>query len=163
MKTFIVSAVLAASVAAAGASYRPKYQITVTADKRIDYSRFKTYTWMDTHPARVAAIDAQIVAAVERELGALGMTRVASGPGDVVATYASFTRTDVNVKAKPLNGTARPEYSVGVLVVSLLDPESLQPLLKIRADKPVDAAGLDATISATVGEMFKRYPIRRRH
>ena len=110
-----------------------------------------------------AAIDAQIVAAVERELGALGMTRVASGPGDVVATYASFTRTDVNVKAKPLNGTARPEYSVGVLVVSLLDPESLQPLLKIRADKPVDAAGLDATISATVGEMFKRYPIRRRH
>jgi len=161
MKTLIVIALLAATVAAP-AGYTPKYRVTVWAEKRTDFSKFRTYSVMRSHPSSVPEIDKQIVAAIERELHAVGLTRAASGQGDAVATYASMTRTDVNVKAKPLAKDYRPEYAVGTLVVSLLDPGDLRPLLKLRADKPLDAAGLDVTIGTMVAEMFAQYPTRRR-
>jgi hypothetical protein len=117
---------------------------------------------MGGHPASIAAIDDEIVAAIEYELSALGLQQVPSGTEDVVVTYASMTRTDVNTKAKPIAKDYRPEYAVGTLIVSLLDPDSLRPLLQLRTDKPVDPAGLSATIGATIKEMFSYFPTRRR-
>jgi hypothetical protein len=151
---------LAVALATSAASYKPKYRITVSADKHTDFTRFKTYTWMDTHPANLPEINGQIVTAIDRELRALGITKATAGPGDVVATYASFTRTDVNVKAKEIAKDFRPEYAVGTLVVSLLEPASLRTLLKLRADKPVGPNGVEATIDTTVAAMFKRFPSR---
>ncbi len=117
---------------------------------------------MGGHPASIAAIDEEIVAAIDRELGALGMRQVPSEAGDVVVTYASVTRTDVNTKAKPVSKDYRPEYAVGTLIMSLLDPVSLRPLLQLRTDKPVDgAAWLGATIGGTIAEMFRYFPTRR--
>jgi hypothetical protein len=101
------------------------------------------------------------VAAIDRELSALGMRQVPSEAGDVVVTYASVTRTDVNTKAKPISKDYRPEYAVGTLIVSLLDPVSLRPLLQLRTDKPVDGAGRGATIGGTIEEMFRYFPTRR--
>jgi hypothetical protein len=118
---------------------------------------------MGGHPASIAEIDEEIVTAIDRELRALGLRQVPPGAGDVVVTYASVTRTDVNTKATPVSKDYRPEYAVGTLVVSLLDPASLRPLLQLRTDKPVDgAAGLSATISGTIGEMFRYFPVRRK-
>jgi hypothetical protein len=162
MKTLIVSALLAVSMVAATAGYTPKYRVTMSADKRTDFSRFKTYSWMDSHPAPVAATNARIVAAIERALRGRGLTKAARGAGDVVATYAALTRTDVQVKAKELSKDYRPEYAVGTLVVSLLDPAGLRTVLKLRADQPLAAGGLETQIDATVDAMFKRYPAPQR-
>ena len=82
----------------------------------------------------------------------------------MLATYASLTRTDVNVKAKPVDGVkngARPEYTVGTIVVSLLEPGTLRPILKIRADRIVDTAWIDVSIGSTIEEMFRKFPGRR--
>jgi hypothetical protein len=158
----LMSVLVSIAVSAASAGYTPKYRVKVQADKHVDFSKVRTYSWMGGHPASIAALDAAIVAAIERELSALGMRQVPSGDGDVVVTYASVTRTDVNTKAKPISKDYRPEYAVGTLVVSLLDPESLRPLLQLRVDRPVDRAELDATIGGTIQELFTYFPTRRK-
>ena len=168
MKTVAVTAVLSLmsvlvsiAVVAATTTYSPKYRVKITADKRTDFSKIRTYTWKESQPTAVKGLDEQIVAAVERELATVGVTKSASGSGDVIATYASLTRTDVNVRAKPLSKDYRPEYPVATLVVYLLDPATLRPLLEMRADRRVEPAGLRATINNAVEEMFRQYPTRR--
>jgi hypothetical protein len=162
MKRLIVSCfVIAAATAVAAQS--PKYGITVTAEKDVDFSKFKTYSWMAGQPSAIKAVDAQIVAAVDRELAALGMTKATTGTGDVVASYFSLTRTDVDLKAKPDAKGARPGYSVGSLMVALLEPASRRRLLQLRVDQPIETQPeeLAATIDRAVAEMFAKYPTRQ--
>src|SRR5436189_4830016 len=115
MKRFTMAIGLSALIAAAPAGQMPKYGVTVTADKHVDFAKFKTYSWTSGQPSADKQIDARVVAAVDRELGLLGMTKATSGPGDVLATYYSLSRTDVNVKAKPDSEGRLPQYSVGTL------------------------------------------------
>ena len=165
MKRFTATIALCAGLAAAPAAQipMPKYGVTVTADKHVDFAKFKTYSWTSGQPSANTRIDARVVAAVDRELGLLGMTKATSGPGDVLATYYSLSRTDVNVKAKPDSEGRLPQYSVGTLVVALLDPESRQRLLRLRIDEPIDVEPdkLDATIDGAVAALFAKYPTRR--
>lgn len=141
----------------------PKYGVTVSVAKTANLAKAKTYSWTPTRPAFDKTVDAQIVAAVDRELSALGFTKVASGKSDVLATYASQRRTDVelNSKAATANNGAR-EFAVGTLVVDLRDPATNEPLFRVRIDKPIDAdrEKLEAAINAAVTEMFEKYPTR---
>jgi Domain of unknown function (DUF4136) len=166
MKRFSVTIALCAGLASAPAGQMPmpKYGVKVTADKHVDYAKFKTYSWTPGQPSADKRIDARVVAAVDRELGALGMTKATSGPVDVLVTYYSLSRTDVNVKAKPDAEGRFPQYWVGSLVVALLDPDSQQQLLRLRIDEPIDIepAKLDATIDAAAAALFAKYPTRRR-
>lgn len=163
MKMTIAVCVLAGALAAPVAAQMPKYGVSVTADKNTDYSKFKTYTWTRSQPSEIKTVDAQITAAVDRELAALGMTKAASGTGDVLVTYGALTRTDVDVKAKPDAKGALPMYKVGTLVVWLQDPKTRTRLLQLRTDKPVDTtddAKVEAAINAAVKELFEQYPTR---
>jgi hypothetical protein len=162
MKTTLAVCVLVGALAASVSGQMPKYGVTVTADKAIDYSKFKTYTWTRSQPSEIKSVDAQITAAVDRELAALGMTKAASGTGDVLVTYGSLTRTDVDVKAKPDAKGSLPMSKVGTLVVWLQDTKTRARLLQLRTDKPIDAddSKLEATINAAVKELFEQYPTR---
>jgi hypothetical protein len=162
MNRLLVGAILVAAFAATAAAQTPKYGVTVTPEKGVDYSRFKTYSWTKGQPANTEAIDAQIVAAVDRELAGLGMTKADSNP-DVLVTYYSVSRTDVNTKAKADATTGlRPDRWVGTLVVALLDPPTRKRLLRMRVDKPIDIepSQLQATIDTAVSELFAKYPTR---
>jgi hypothetical protein len=162
MKRLIVAALLGAAATASTAAQMPKYGVTVTAEKNVDFAKVKTYTWTKGQPSAAKSIDARIVAAVDHELGALGMTKSASGPGDVMVAYYSLTRTDVDVNAKPDAEGKRPQYSVGTLVVALLDPGTRHRLLRLRTDKPIETAPgkLEPAIDAAVTELFTKYPTR---
>jgi hypothetical protein len=164
MKRLILVCLLGAASTAIPAAQMPKYGVTVNADKNVDFSKFKTYTWTKGQPSAVKAIDAQIVAAVDRELGGLGMTKSTSGPGDVMVAYYSLTRTDVNVHADADAEGKRPEYSVGTLVVALLDPATRHRMLRLRNDKPIetDPPKLQAAIDSAVSELFAKYPTRQK-
>jgi Domain of unknown function (DUF4136) len=164
MKIFIVSAVLCVIVPASFAGQMTKYGVTVTAEKNVDFARFKTYSWTQGQPSADKTIDAQITAAVERELSALGMTKAPSGPGDVLVTYSSVSRTDVDVTAKRKPNELPPQYSVGTLVVALLDPGNRRRLLRLRVDKPIETGPeqLKAAIDGAIAELFARYPTRSR-
>jgi len=164
MKRFTLIVALSAGLAATAAGQMPKYGVSVTADKHVDFSKFKSYSWISGQPSADKRVDARVVAAVDRQLGLLGMTKAASAPGDVLATYYSVSRTDVNVKAKPDAEGRLPQYWVGTLIVALLDPESRQRLLKMRIDEPmdIDPDRLDAEIDGAVAALFARYPTRHR-
>jgi hypothetical protein len=161
MKRLVVGSALIAALVVSAAAQTPNYGVTVTPEKGVDYSKFKTYSWTKGQPANTQAIDAQIVAAVDRELAGLGMTKAASNP-DVLVTYYSVSRTDVNVKAKPDATGKRPEHWVGTLVVGLLDPPTRKRLLRMRVDKPIDVgpSELLAAINSAVAELFAKYPTR---
>ncbi len=163
MKRAIVSCLLVAAAMVVAAGQVPKYGITVTAEKGVDFGKFKTYSWTKGQPSPIKTIDAQITAAVDRELGALGMTKAASGPGDVLVTYYSLSRTDVDLKAKADDQGLRPQYPVGSLMVALLKPGSSKRLLRMRVDKPIDTEPdkLEAAINSAVTEMFEKYPTRQ--
>ena len=140
-----------------------KYGVTASAEKNVDFTKFKTYSWSEGRPSADKTINAQIMAAVDKELAALGLTKVTATP-DVRVSYFSMTRTDVDVKAKPDASGLRPQYQVGTLVVALLNPTTLQPLLRLRADKPIEG-GADAVgtaINEVAVEMFEIYPTRKK-
>ena len=161
MKLSIAALVLFA-VAVAGTSGQIKYGVTVKAEKGVDFSKFKTYSWSNGQPSPNKTVDAQIVAAVDRELKGVGLTKPASGPADVVVMYYSLRRTDDDVKAKPDASGARPQFAVGTLAVALFDPSKKKQLLHMRLDKPIDTdlAQSEAIIDKAVAEMFAKYPTR---
>ena len=154
----------AAFAAAATAGQMPKYGVTENAEKNVDFAAFKTYTWTKGQPSADKTVDAQIVAAVDRELAALGMTKAASGKGDVLATYYTLSRTDVNLKAKPDAAGTLPQYTVGTLVVALLNPPDRKRLLRLRIDTPIEAPRdqLEGVINSAVTSLFEKYPTRQK-
>jgi Domain of unknown function (DUF4136) len=157
--------VVCALIAGVLEAQTPKYGVVVEVeDKKVDFASFKTYTWQRGQAAFDKTIDAQIVAAVDAELAKLGMTKAASGPGDVLVTYASTNRTDVDLKGKPDAAGVRPKNAVGTLVVVLMNPTTRNRLLRMRVDQPIDAAPdkLEATIKSVVAQMFERYPTRQK-
>ena len=78
MKQLTVAIGLCGLLAAGAAAQMPKYGVTVTAEKNIDFAKFKTYAWMVGQPSSDKAIDARVIAAVDRELAALGFTKAAA-------------------------------------------------------------------------------------
>lgn len=166
MTRFIAACLVCVCAAAIGSAQTPmpKYGVTVTSEKNVDFTKFRTYSWTKGQPSAVKEIDTAIVGAVDHELSALGMTKSASGPGDVLVAYYSLTRTDVNLKAKPDSQGIYPEYSVGTLVVALLDTDSRKRLLRMRVDKPIEIerAKLDDAIKTAAADMFAKYPTRQK-
>jgi hypothetical protein len=163
MKMLAAVTALCVATAVVSASYTQKYRSRVSLiDRTTDFSKLKTYAWLESHLVADAELDAQIVAAVDHEFGALGMAKVAPASADVVVTYAAYSRTDVRFKAPEVTKDVRPSYAVGTLVVSVLAPQYMKPLLELRADTPVERASRATKVVETVSEMFQLYP-RRRH
>ena len=138
------------------------YGVKVMVAKAADLAKAKTYSWTVSQPSPNKTVDAQIVAAVDRQLSVLGFTKLASGTSDLLATYASTRRTDVNLKGKANESGARPAYEVGTLVVDLRDPATRQPLFRVRIDTPItiEADKAEMQIDAAVTAMFEKYPAR---
>jgi hypothetical protein len=163
MKSFL--AVIGLSLLVLGAAgQKTKYGVTVVAKDNVDFSKFATYAWTEGRPSSDKVIHAQVITSVDRELTKVGLSKVESGAPDVLVTYASLTRTDVDLKAKPDAQGKRPEYSVGTLVVRMLDPASRVALLELRVDQPVeiDREKLTASIDGAVAALFEKYPTRRK-
>ena len=163
VKPLIVAVVLVGTFATALAGQVVKYGVTVTAEKDVDFSRFKTYTWVEGQPSPLKTVHDQVVAAVERELKALGMTKATSGAGDVLVSYHAFSRIDVDVKAKPDEEGRLPQTPVGTLAVALISPgDDHRRLLVLRAVNPIntDKAKLEVAINQMVAELFAQYPTR---
>ena len=108
------------------------------------------------------ATHAQIVAAIDRELGKVGLQKLDSGPSDVLVAYDALQRTDADLKAKPTEDGVLPMYRVGTLVVRILEPGSLEPLFRARIDKPISTPRdqLGPVIDAAVAARLRRYPTK---
>ena len=143
----------------AGVAGQP-YGVTVTASQPAELSKARTYQWSEKLPALNKTANDLIVAAVDRELTKRGLTKVISGRSDTIVSYASVTRTDVDLKSKPAQDGSLREFRVGSIVLDLRDGAARQSLFRVRMDKPIetDAATLETTINSAIAEMFGKYP-----
>ena len=142
-----------------------KYTVTATVDKSADFAKFKTYSWENGWQAPDKSVHAEITAAVDRELAARGLEKRAAAPSDVVVTYASMRRIDVDVNAKPTTEKGgRPQFEVGTLVLLVLEPGTRKEFFRARVDRPIeaDATAMNAAIDGAIAELFAKYPTRPR-
>src|SRR6185295_14243910 len=65
---FILTCVLLVAGHLAVIGQQPKYGVTVRVSKTEVLAKAKTYSWTTSQPSHIKTIDAQIVAAVDREL-----------------------------------------------------------------------------------------------
>jgi hypothetical protein len=143
-----------------------KYGVTVDVVNAAALSKVRTYSFVPGQPAYDKVVDQQIISALDREMTARAMTKVAEAERpDVLVTYLSLRRTDVDLKSKPIGqeGTRR-QYPVGTLVVAVLDPVDRQKkLFNVRVDKPLDLdpATFEATINDAVAAIFAKYPQKK--
>ena len=161
MTLWLLSLAMLGAVMAAPA---PKYRITVKVDKHTDFRALHTYTWTNGWAAFDRGLDRHIVAAIDAQLASLGLVKQEAEPCDVVVTYGTLRRTDVDVRAKvPHHSGTYPEYPVATLVVLVMQPGSRQELFRARVDVPVetDTAHLEPQIDAIVAQMFADYPTRK--
>ena len=163
MRTAIVAASLLLSSLMPAAAQQPKYGVTVVESKAASLVNAKTYVWTVSQPANDKDVDRAIIAAVDREMAARGYKKLPSGTADVIVTYQSLTRTDVDLKAKPASDGALPRINVGTLVVDLRDPNystNRSSFFRVRMDTPIDSdrSKLDATVGDIVKAMFEKYP-----
>jgi hypothetical protein len=161
---FAAALTLALTCAAPMVAQTPKYHVTVTTDDKADFAKFKTYTWENGWQAYDKTVHANIRASIDRQLAAVGLEKRESGPADLLVTYASLRRVDVDLKAKPAKDGTRAQYDVGTLVVLLLDPANRNELFRGRVDKPIvlDPAQVQPVVDSAVTEMFAKYPTRLR-
>jgi hypothetical protein len=139
-----------------------KFGVTVTAEKGVDFSKLKTYSWTRGQRSPIKSIDERVVAAVDRELSALGMTKATTGDGDVIVGYGSLTRTGVDLAPKADTKENLSQYAIGTLVVVFTDPASQKRVLRLRTDQPIETSSdkIGPEIDSAVAELFAKYPTR---
>lgn len=164
MTRVVMLCVLAGLAVAPVVAQTPKYGVTVKTDEKTDFSKFKTYTWEHGWQAYDKTVNAEILAAIDRELAGVGLTKKASGPSDVIVTYASLRRIDVDTNSRQEVDGMRRQYDVGSLVVLLLEPGSRKELFRGRVDQPIEMDSpekVKAAIDSATAEMFAKYPRRK--
>ena len=134
------------------------------SDRDTDFSRFKTYAWEHGWQAYDKTVHTNIVAAVDHELGALGLVKQPEGSGDRSSPMRRCAAsTSTSTRSRP-TATTVGGYNVGTLVVLLLEPGTRKELFRGRVDKPIetDAERVKPIVDAAVAEMFAKYPTRSR-
>jgi hypothetical protein len=170
MKTFVLSVcVLTLAIPTLAFAQKPKETFKtsiVQQDKGADVSKFKTYAWTPGHPALLPEVDKEIVAAIDAQLAARGLTKAAKG--DVLVSYHSVEREDVDLKTfdekAPAAGAQRQEAQtvrVGTLVVDLKDGATNKLVWRAKAEgvtSNLPAANRTAFLNEAAAKLFELYP-----
>ncbi|HSY64678.1 MAG TPA: DUF4136 domain-containing protein [Terriglobales bacterium] len=72
-------------------------KITVDYDKKVNFSRFTTYTWATGTPVSNPPLDLYIVGAIDLNLQRKGLSRVGTEDADLVVTYHAASSTELNI------------------------------------------------------------------
>ena len=146
-------------------------EISIDADRTVEFAAFKTYAWKGGTPAADASVNSAIVAAVDEQLAAKGLKKAEEAP-DLYVHYHVKQRADVKItdwdegKFKLANRNITESWAkVGTLVVDLVDVKTgtvvwraaASGTLKDEAPTPEFLAGL----KRTVGLMFTQYPPKK--
>jgi hypothetical protein len=169
MKTFMSTlCVLALAIPVVAVAQKPKEPVTVSLiqhDAATDFTKFKTYSWTRGHAAIDPTVDAQIVAAIDTQLAAKGLTRAEKS--DVVVCYHSVERVDVDLATfdeNPAPGAARrvaQTVRVGTLVVDLKSATTNALVWRAKAEgvtSNLPAANRPAFLNGAVAKLFALYP-----
>lgn len=163
--------------------------VSVDFDRKVDFSKFKTYSWTSGIPAKNFIIDRQIKADIEEQLAAKGLRRVEEG-GELTVLYLVAVEADLQVSTSNWVTTGdwmRPittgmsvksqmwDVEVGTLVVCFSDASknllwrgTAKTRLSERSNKQdaleamvEDAKKAEKKIKRAVVKMLKQYPLAK--
>jgi Domain of unknown function (DUF4136) len=187
MKAMKFGAALFCSLLMMSAAVVRAQDVTVDFDKRIDFSKFKTYTWASGVPAKNPLIDQQVRNSMEEQLAAKGLRRVELG-GDLSVLYIAAVEKDIEVSTGRWKetgdwmrqtvsgmrvGSQMWDVEVGTLVVCLSDSSgknllwrgAARTMLDKRSNKQnaieavrEDARRVEKKVRKSLEKMFKQYP-----
>lgn len=164
----VLAAVLVFALPAIGLAQKTPGKVVIEYNKKTDLTKYKTYSWGPGHSALLPAADKAIIAAVEKQLAANGMTKAATGAGDLVVRYHSVERADVDLSTfdpkPPAPGEQRTmaqTVSVGTLMVDLVDPVSQKLLWRGRIEGAIshDLPTLEQQLDKAVPRLFEKFPV----
>jgi hypothetical protein len=141
-------------------------KINSTYDKAAAFTTFKTYGWIAGQPAIDPAVNKTIVAAIDAEMAALGLTKVEGRAGDVTLRYLAVRSTSVDLDKlealeKQGGDTAGADVTVGRLVIVMEDKASRRIWAADGVERLNPAvAERDQAIKGIVTRMFETYPTR---
>lgn len=163
----------------AGAVSVAAQKVRVGADPNVDLSRYKTYTWAQGLAGPNALVNAQIVAAVDRELAAKGLQKTDTDPELTLAAWV-WTESGAHMTnpswAPALNSlstgvAAAPQawtVTQGTLVIDISDTKTKNGVWRATAtdtlshsptgNKAEDAKHAEKPIKKAVAKMFKKFP-----
>ncbi len=72
-------------------------KISVDYDKKVNFSRFKTYAWATGTPVPNPPLDLYIMGAIDLNLKHKGLSKVVTEDADLVITYHAASSTELNI------------------------------------------------------------------
>lgn len=143
-------------------------KVTVQHDRETDFSVYTNYCWGKGTPARRPGVQDLIVAAVDRELAARGLSRVDGGAELVVLTHALVDEHTLAELADPtyfkfwsgVNVVDPTTLKTGSLVVDLQDAGSERIIWRGLATATIDNSfkKIGRKIDKEVARMFRQFP-----
>ena len=179
MKPLIV---LAAAVLFLSTSAVFGQKVEVDVDKSVNFSTFKTFGWAPGLVARNPLISQMIIAAVESEFTARGLTKSDGNPDIKIAVLAAAGMdiqavgpTWNNANYRTWGGYANPaalmNITTGTLLVDLVDTRKDIGVFRgvakdtltraVSADMKADAKSVEKVVKNAVSKMFKKYPVKK--
>lgn len=176
MRSLIVAIVATLCLPALAAAQKTSFDF----DKTTDFTKFKTYALKDGTKVGDPLIDNRIVAAIEAELAAKGLTKSDASP-DVVAVYhvAFDKQKDITAYSSGYGGYGYRwgggwgttdvrvnEILVGTLIIDLADATKKEVVWRGMGVKEVDtqakAEKRDKNISSAVKKIMQNYPPKKK-
>jgi hypothetical protein len=161
VRSCVLAIILASAVVHAQNVNTLHTEVKTTVDKKIDFKAFKTYSWEKGQESADPVSHKSVVAAVDAEMGALGLTKQDAN-GDVLVRYHAVGRTDVDLKNNKRDGTG-PTSEVGKVQVELLGGKSFKQVWQATTEERLsrDPAARDTDIRRAITRLFTAYPGRK--
>jgi hypothetical protein len=153
-------------------------KVEVNVDKSFNFASLKTYAWDTGHVARNPFVGQMIIAAVESELAARGLTK--SDTPDLKVSVMAATGADLqavgptwnNVNYATWGGYRNPAALMtvtnGTLLIDLIDTKNGASVFRgvaketlthsPSADAVKDAKTVEKLVKKAVTKMFNKYP-----
>ena len=161
-------------------------KVTYDFDKSADFGAFKTYAMKDGTPVGQQLIDDRIVAAIDSQLAAKGLTKASGDPDVVVVYHVAFDKQkDISTFSSGYGGGYGPygygwgggwggtttstqvrDILIGTLVIDMADAKKKQVVWRGMGVKEVDTTAKpekrDKSINNAVTKIFKNYPPKQK-
>ncbi len=176
------SLVLMIVVVLSGALSASAQKVSVGADPSVNLTTYKTYKWDQGSSGANPVVNQLIIAAVDAQMAAKGLTKVETDPDLLLSAFA-WTESDMQVSnpswSPSLNSIATGVavnsqswvVTKGTLVISMADAEKKNEVWRgtatdtmkhgPTADKVKDAKTAEKPIKKAVEKMFKQFPVKK--
>lgn len=149
-------------------------RVNTDYDPAVDFSKYKTYSWIQTPDSGNPLMDDRIVHTLDAQLSAKGWRKIAAEPSDVAVGVKLTSKEQERVdtfyngwggwgRFGMTQGMAQSEvikYTVGTLIVDMFDARTRQPIWRGTVTDTVseDPQKNTALMQTGMDKLFKGFP-----